>query len=403
MIATSTSVVSDRIQNMEESATLKMSQMVRDLKAKGHDVISLSLGEPDFDTPKHIKKAAKKALDAGYTKYTPVPGLMELREAVCTKLKRDNGLEFTPANIVVSNGAKQSIYNLCMALLNPGDEVIIFAPFWVSYSAIVKLAGGVPVEVFAGIDQDYKVSPQQVAEAITDRTKFVLFSSPCNPTGSVYDGEELEAIANVIAPHEHVHIVADEIYEHINFLEGGHVSIGTIPSVKDRTITVNGFAKGFAMTGWRLGYIAAPVAIAKACAKLQGQVTSGANAFSQMGGAHALLSDLKPTRKMNKAFLKRKKLVLKLLKKIEGVKVNDPDGAFYVFPDISAYIGKSANGFTIETDIDFCEYILNNAYVGVVPGTAFGAPGCFRLSYAASEETLKEAISRIKIALDKLK
>ena len=403
MIATSTSVVSDRIQNMEESATLKMSQMVRDLKAKGHDVISLSLGEPDFDTPKHIKKAAKKALDAGYTKYTPVAGLMELREAICTKLKRDNDLEFTPANIVVSNGAKQSIYNLCMALLNPGDEVIIFAPFWVSYSAIVKLAGGVPVEVFAGIDQDYKVSPQQVAEAITDRTKFVLFSSPCNPTGSVYDGEELEAIANVIAPHEHVHIVADEIYEHINFLEGGHVSIGTIPSVKDRTITVNGFAKGFAMTGWRLGYIAAPVAIAKACAKLQGQVTSGANAFSQMGGAHALLSSLKPTRKMNKAFLKRKKLVLKLLKKIEGVKVNDPDGAFYVFPDISAFLGKSANGVTIETDIDFCEYILNNAYVGVVPGTAFGAPGCFRLSYAASEETLKEAISRIKTALEQLK
>ena len=402
MSTTTTSIVSDRIKNMEESATLKMSQMVRDLKAKGHDVISLSLGEPDFDTPKHIKKAAKKALYAGYTKYTPVPGLMELREAICTKFKRDNNLDFTPNNIVVSNGAKQSIYNLCMAMLNPGDEVIIFAPYWVSYAAIVKLAGGVPVEVFAGIKEDFKVSPQQVEEAITDRTKFVLFSSPCNPTGSVYNGKELEAIANVIGKHEQVHIVADEIYEHINFLDGGHVSIGSFPSVKDKTITVNGFAKGFAMTGWRLGYIGAPVAIAKACAKLQGQVTSGANAFSQMGGAHALLSDLKPTRKMNKAFAKRKKLVLKLLKKIKGVKVNNPDGAFYVFPDISEFIGKSTGDTTIENDIDFCEYILNTAYVGVVPGTAFGAPGCFRLSYAASEDTLKEAISRIAAALEKL-
>lgn len=402
MIATSTSVLSDRILNMEESATLKMSQMVRDLKAKGHDVISLSLGEPDFDTPRHIKRAAKKALDAGYTKYTPVMGLMELREAICTKFKRDNDLEFTPNNIVVSNGAKQSIYNLCMALLNPGDEVIIFAPYWVSYSSIIELAGGVPVEVSAGIQQDYKVSADQVAEAITDKTKLVLFSSPCNPTGSVYDKQELEAIAAVIAPHEHIHIIADEIYEFINFLEGGHVSIGTIPSVKDRTITVNGFSKGFAMTGWRLGYIGAPVAVAKACAKLQGQVTSGANAFSQMGGAHALLSDLKPTYKMNKAFLKRKKLVLRLLKKIKGIKVNNPDGAFYVFPDISAFFGKTDGEMTIHNSVDFCEYILNKAFVGIVPGSAFGAEGCFRLSYAASEDTLKDAISRIAAALEKL-
>ncbi len=402
MIATSNSVLSDRVLNMEESATLKMSQMARDLRAKGHDVISLSLGEPDFDTPRHIKRAAKKALDAGYTKYTPVPGLMELREAICTKFKRDNGLEFTPNNIVVSNGAKQSINNLCMAMLNPGDEVIIFAPYWVSYSAIVKLAGGVPVEVFAGIKEDYKVSAQQVADAITDRTKLVLFSSPCNPTGSVYTEEELKAIAEVIAPHEHIHIIADEIYEFINFLDGGHVSIGTFPGVKDRTITVNGFAKGFAMTGWRLGYIGAPVHIAKACAKLQGQCTSGANAFSQMGGAHALLADLKPTHKMNKAFNKRKRLVLRLLKKIKGMNVNKPDGAFYVFPDISKFFGKTDGTMTINNSDDFCEYLLNTAHVAVVTGSAFGAEGCFRLSYAASEDTLKEAISRIATALEKL-
>jgi len=402
MIATSTSVVSDRILKMEESATLKMSQMVRDLKAKGHDVISLSLGEPDFDTPKHIKKAAKKALDDGYTKYTPVAGLMDLREAVCTKFKRDNDLAFTPNQIVVSNGAKQSIYNLCMALLNEGDEVIIFAPYWVSYSAIVKLAGGVVVEVFAGIDKDYKVSAKQVAAAITDRTKLVLFSSPCNPTGSVYDKEELEAIANVIAQHEQIHVISDEIYEYINFLGGGHVSIGTFDSIKDRTITVNGFAKGFAMTGWRLGYIGAPLEVAKACAKLQGQVTSGATSFGQKAAAHALLSDLKPTFKMTKAFRKRKKMVTKLLKKIPEFQVNNPDGAFYVFPDISAYFGKSNEAYTINNSVDFCEYLLNTAYIGVVPGSAFGAEGCFRLSYAASEETLKEAISRIAKALAKL-
>lgn len=402
MIATSTSVLSDRVLNMEESATLKMSQMARDLRAKGHDVISLSLGEPDFDTPRHIKKAAKKALDDGYTKYTPVPGLMELREAICTKFKRDNGLEFTPNNIVVSNGAKQSINNLCMAMLNPGDEVVIFAPYWVSYSAIVKLAGGVPVEVFAGIKEDYKVSAKQVADAITDRTKLVLFSSPCNPTGSVYTEEELKSIADVIAPHENIYIIADEIYEFINFLDGGHVSIGTFPNVKDRTITVNGFAKGFAMTGWRLGYIGAPVPIAKACAKLQGQCTSGANAFSQMGGAHALLADLKPTYRMNKAFNKRKRLVLRLLKKIKGMKVNKPDGAFYVFPDISKFFGKTDGNMTINNSDDFCEYLLNTAHVAVVTGSAFGAEGCFRLSYAASEDTLKEAISRIAAALEKL-
>lgn len=402
MIATSTSILSDRVLNMEESATLKMSQMARDLRAKGHDVISLSLGEPDFDTPRHIKRAAKKALDAGYTKYTPVSGLMELREAICTKFKRDNGLEFTPNNIVVSNGAKQSINNLCMAMLNPGDEVLIFAPYWVSYSAIVKLAGGVPVEVFAGIKQDFKVSAEQVKEAITDRTKLVLFSSPCNPTGSVYTEEELKAIADVIAPHEQIHIISDEIYEFINFLDGGHVSIGTFPNVKDRTITVNGFAKGFAMTGWRLGYIGAPVPIAKACAKLQGQCTSGANAFSQMGGAHALLADLKPTHRMNKAFNKRKRLVLRLLKKIKGMKVNKPDGAFYVFPNISKFFGKSDGTMTINNSDDFCEYLLNTAHVAVVTGSAFGAEGCFRLSYAASEDTLKEAISRIAAALEKL-
>jgi aspartate aminotransferase len=387
---------------MEESATLRMTQLARNLKAQGHDVISLSIGEPDFDTPDHIKEAAKKALDEGYTKYTPVPGLNELREAICVKFKRDNGLDFKPSQIVVSNGAKQTIANLCLALLDAGDEVIIFAPYWVSYSAIVELAEGVPVLVKADIEQDYKVTAEQVKEAITDKTKMVIFSSPCNPTGSVFLRSELEAIAEVISQHENIFIVSDEIYEYINFTDQ-HASIGTIPSVKDRTITVNGFAKGFAMTGWRLGYMGGPEWIADACTKIQGQVTSGANSFGQKAAADALLGDLAPSFKMRDAFLQRRELVIELLNEIPDFKVNTPEGAFYIFPDISAYFGKSYGGQTIHNADDFAEYILNEGHVAVVSGTAFGADNCFRLSYAASEAQLREAIRRIGDAVKKLK
>jgi len=387
---------------MEESATLKMTQMARNLKAKGHDVISLSIGEPDFDTPAHIKEAAKKALDEGYTKYTPVPGLVELREAIKTKFKRDNDLDFELNQIVVSNGAKQTIANLCLSLLDKGDEVIIIAPYWVSYSAIVKLAEGVPVLVKAGIEQDYKVSAQQVKDAITEKTKMVIFSSPCNPTGSVFLRSELEAIAEVISQHEDIFIVSDEIYEYINFTEQ-HTSIGTIPSVKDRTVTVNGFAKGFAMTGWRLGYMGAPAWLASACTKIQGQVTSGANAFGQKAAAHALLADMQPSFDMRDAFLVRRDMVIGLLSEVPGFKVNKPEGAFYIFPDVSNYFGKSDGTNVINNANDFAEYILNEAHVAIVSGSAFGADNCFRLSYAASEAQLREAIRRISEAVQRLK
>ncbi len=396
-----TALLAQRIQQMEESATIKMAQMARDLAEQGHQVISLSLGEPDFDTPDHIKEAAKKALDDGYTKYTPVPGLTELRKAIQTKFKRDNGLDFDLSQIVVSNGAKQSIANICMSLLDEGDEVVILAPYWVSYSEIVKLAGGVPVLVSAGIEDDYKVSAAQVEAAITDRTRILLFSSPCNPTGSVYTKEELKGIADVIAPHEQITIISDEIYEYINFT-GAHASIGAFENVKDRTVTVNGFSKGFAMTGWRLGYIGAPQWIASACAKMQGQFTSGATAFGQMAAAQALLGDMKPTEDMKAAFLKRRDMMIGALGQIPGMKVNQPQGAFYIFPDISAYFGKKAGSYTINDANDFCEYLLAEAHVAAVTGEAFGAPECFRISYAASEAELKEAVARIAEAVSKL-
>ena len=393
--------LSQRILKMKESATIKMAQLARDLKSQGKDVISLSLGEPDFDTPTHIKEAAKKALDNGYTKYTPVPGLLELRQAIVNKFKRDNDLDFTVNQIAVSNGAKQSIFNLAMALLDEGDEAVILAPYWVSYEAIVKLAGGTPVPVYAGIEQDFKVTAEQVRAAITDKTKFLIFSSPCNPTGSVYTRQELEAIAAVVAEHDKMVIISDEIYEYINF-SGGHTSIGSIESVKDRTVTVNGFAKGFAMTGWRLGYIGGPTHIVKACSKLQSQVTSGANAFAQIGAAYALEADLTPSLEMRDEFNKRRDIIIGLLKEVPGLKINNPKGAFYIFPDCSAYFGKTNGEFTINNAGDFCEYLLMNAYVATVGGDAFGAPDCFRISYAASEESIREAVNRIKEALAKL-
>lgn len=394
--------VSLRLQRMTESATIKMAQLARNLRAEGHDVISLSLGEPDFDTPKHIKEAAKKALDDGFTKYTPVPGLMELRTAIVNKFKRDNNLDFQTNQIVVSNGAKQSIANLSLVLLDEGDEVIIFSPFWVSYYEIVKLGGGVPVPVYAGIEQDYKVTAAQVQAAITDRTKAVLFSSPCNPTGSVYTHDELEAIANVIGQHDNITIIADEIYEYINFGDK-HVSIGAFDSVKNQTVTVNGFSKGFAMTGWRLGYLGGPKWITDACSKVQGQFTSGANAFAQKAATYALEAGLEASIEMTAEFRKRRDMVIDLLKAIPGFKVNQPEGAFYVFPDISDFFGKSDGTTTINNADDFCEYILQNAFVAVVTGEAFGAPDCFRLAYSASEEKLREAIKRIETVLSKLK
>ncbi len=393
-----TSRLSDRVQHMEESATLRMAQLGREVQAKGFDVISLSLGEPDFDTPEHIKEAAKRALDAGHTKYTPVPGIPELRQAISDKFRRENNLHYTPSQIVVSTGAKQSIANVCYALLNAGDEAIILAPFWVSYSAMVEVAGGKSVIVGAGIENDFKVTPDVIAAAITDRTKFILFSSPCNPTGSVFTQEELGAIAKMLVDYPDVYVVSDEIYEHINFT-GKHASIGTFPEVKDRTITVNGFSKGFAMTGWRLGYLGAPQDVADACNKLQGQSTSGANSIAQYAGAHALNSDLEPTRKMKEAFARRRELVIEGLEKIEGLKVNRPQGAFYIFPDVSAFFGKSSGDYHIDNADDLAEYLLLNAHVATVTGDAFGAPTCLRISYAASEEQLTQAVDRIAEAL----
>lgn len=396
------SALSQRVLHLAESETLKMARMAREMRALGHDVISLSLGEPDFDTPHHIKEAAWQALQDGYTKYTPVSGLPELTKAISEKFRRDNGLDYKPEQIVVSNGAKQSIYNLCQALLDPGDEVVVLAPYWVSYWEIIKLSGGTPVPVYAGVDREFKPSPEQLEAAITERTKFVLFSSPCNPTGAVFDRKELGAYAEVLGRHDHVFVVSDEIYEYINFTHE-HVSIGSFPQVKDRTITVNGFAKGFSMTGWRLGYIGAPKFIADACSKIQGQVTSGASSFGQKAGAVALTSDLGPTESMREAFRERRDIVLSMLEEIPGLHANHPEGAFYVFPDISAYFGKSDGQVVIRNADDFCDYIMTSAYVGLVSGSAFGDPNCFRLSYAASESQLREAIRRIKDVLGRLK
>ncbi len=401
MSVASKTKLAERIQRMEESETIRMAQMARDLRAEGHDVISLSVGEPDFDTPDHIKEAAKQALDEGFTKYTPVPGLVELREAIRTKFKRDNQLDFDLNQIVVSNGAKQSIANVFLSLLNPGDEVIVLAPYWVSYSEIIKLAEGKPVILGAAIEEDYKVPAERIRDAITDKTRALLFSSPCNPTGSVYSAEELRSIAEVVRAKEDLYIVSDEIYEYINF-SGRHVSIGAFDAVKDRTITVNGFSKGFAMTGWRLGYLGGPAWLAKACGKVQGQFTSGANAFGQRAAAHALLSDMASTQRMTEAFRQRRDMVIELLSEIPGMQVNRPQGAFYIFPNIRAFFGKSYGEYRIDNPSQFTEYLLREAHVAAVSGSAFGADECFRLSYAASERELRQAISRIKRALEQL-
>lgn len=402
-MVTTKNPLSTRVRKMSESATLRMAQLGREVKAQGHDVISLSLGEPDFDTPEHIKAAAKHALDAGKTKYTPVPGTPELRRAISDKFKRDNGLEYDPSQIVVSTGAKQCIANLAWALIDEGDEAIILAPYWVSYADIVSVAGGVPVEVGAGIEADYKVSPAAIEAAITERTKFILFSSPCNPTGSVYTHDELNAIATMLEKHPDVLVISDEIYEHINFT-GKHASIGTLPQVKDRTITVNGFSKGFAMTGWRLGYLGAPPAIAKAVTKIQGQSTSGANSIAQAAGVEALTTSLAPSEAMCRAFEQRRELMIEGLGQIPGFRVNRPQGAFYIFPDVSELYGKTDGGeYSINNSDDLAEYLLMKAHVATVTGAAFGAPDCLRISYAASEAQLREAISRIARVVGELR
>lgn len=394
--------LSNRINAIEESATLAMAAKAREYKSRGIDVINLSLGEPDFKTPQHICEAAKKAIDDGkYFSYPPVAGYQDLREALAAKYQKENNVPYKAENIVVSNGAKQSIANVMLALLNPGDEVIIFTPYWVSYDALVRLAEATPVLVKGTIENDFKVTAAQVEKAITPKTKAIIFSSPCNPTGSVFSRKELEDIAAVVRKHEGLMIIADEIYEHINFT-GDQVSIASLPGMFDHTITVNGFAKGFAMTGWRVGYIAAPKWVADGSNKVQGQITSANCSISQRGALAAITGDLGPTNKMVKEYHHRRDVVYNLLKEMPGVKANYPQGAFYFFPDVSHYYGKSDGEKTIKNGDDFCLFMLEKGLVSLVPGGAFGDENCVRLSYAASEKDLVEAMKRMKESLLKL-
>lgn len=394
--------LSTRITGMAESATLAMAAKAREMKEKGIEVISLSLGEPDFKTPKHIQEGAIEAIrEEKYFAYPPVNGYLDLRQAISGKFKKENDLDYSADQIVVSNGAKQSIANVFMALLDPGDEVIIFAPYWVSYSAMVELAGGTCKLITGDISNDFKATADQLAEAITDRTKAVIFSSPCNPTGSVFRRAELEAIAKVMTAHPEIIFISDEIYELINYT-GEHVSIGSLEGMLNQTVTVNGMAKGFAMTGWRVGYIGAPLWLAKACNKMQGQYTSANAGISQRAALTALTSPLDASREMADEYLRRRDLVHTLLSEIPGWEVNMPEGAFYFFPNVSTYHGKSHDGGAIETVSDLCIYLLQDAHVSLVTGEAFGAPECLRLSYAASEEDLRTAIDRIKVSLAKL-
>ena len=380
---------------MSTSATLAMAAKARELRTQGKDIIGLSLGEPDFNIPEFIKDAAKKAIDENYSSYSPVDGYADLKQAISNKFKRDNNLDYGLSQIVVSTGAKQSLANVAMVIINKGDEVILPAPYWVSYSDIVKLAEGVPVEVPTNIETDFKMTPEQLEAAITPKTKMIWFSSPCNPSGSVYNKEELEGIAGILKNYPGILVVSDEIYEHINF-RGKHESIATIDGMYDRTITVNGVSKAFAMTGWRIGYIGAPEWVAKACTKFQGQITSGANAIAQRATIEALNAPVSKIQFMIDEFHKRRDLLLQLLGEINGFKLNVPEGAFYVFPDISSFFEKTLNGFTINNASDFALYLLENANVATVTGEAFGNPNCIRISYAASENELREAVKRIK-------
>lgn len=393
--------LSDRILALEESSTLAMAQKSRELAAKGHQVINLSIGEPDFKTPAHICEAAKDAIDAGFHHYTPVPGIPELRKAIADKFARENKIDWKAENVVVSTGAKHSLANVLQVLVNPGDEVIILAPYWVSYSEMVKLAEGVPVILEGFFENNFKVTPEQLENAITDKTKVIMYSSPNNPTGTVYSETELRAIAAIVEKNPHVFVMADEIYEYINFTAEGHFSIGSIPAIKDRVITVNGMAKGFAMTGWRIGYIGATKWIADGVTKLQGQVTSGTNHIAQRASV-AAWDDMSAAETMRQAYLTRRELVVNGLQHIPGFKVNVPDGAFYAFPDVSYYFGKSDGETTINNSDDFSLWLLAKAYVATVAGSGFGAPNCIRISTAASDEALAEAIERIAKAVQAL-
>jgi aspartate aminotransferase len=395
------SALSNRINNLSESATIKMAKMGRELAAKGIDVINLSFGEPDFNTPKHIKEAAKKAMDDNYTYYTPVAGYPELRKAVVEKLKKENGLDYDFSQVVVSTGAKQSIANVLMCLVNPGEEVIIPTPYWVSYSEVVKLTEGVSVFIDTTVESDFKITPEQLEAAITPKTKLFMFSSPCNPTGSVYSKAELEGLAKVFEKYPNIYILSDEIYEHINFVDK-HESIAQFDSIKDRVIIINGWSKAFAMTGWRLGYSVSNKEIAAACDKLQGQITSGTSSITQRAGLAAYEGGLESVLEMREQFKKRRDLVYGLMKDIDGIKVNLPEGAFYFFPNVTSFFGKSHNGRTINDADELSIYLLEEAHVSTVGGDSFGDKKSIRMSYAASEEKLVEAMSRIKAALGKL-
>ena len=394
--------LSNRLNRLAPSETLAMSQKSNDMKAQGIDIINLSVGEPDFNTPDHIKEAAKQAVDNNFSKYSPVPGYMDLRKAIVTKLKKENGLEYTTNEILCSNGAKQSVCNTLMALINDGDEVIIPAPYWVSYPQMVKLAGGEPVIVNAGFDQNFKMTPDQLEAAITPKTKMLIICSPSNPTGSVYSKEELKGLADVILKHEDLFVLADEIYEHINYI-GKHESIAQFPGMKERSIIVNGVSKAYAMTGWRIGFIAGPEWIVKGCNKLQGQYTSGPCSVSQKAAEEAYIGSQECVDEMRKAFERRRNLIVKLANEIPGFEVNKPEGAFYLFPKCSSFFGKSDGNITINTSTDLAFYLLETAHVATVGGDAFGDPECFRMSYATSDENIHEAMRRIKEALEKLK
>ena len=393
--------VSDRVKNLSESATIAMARKSRELKAQGIDVISLSLGEPDFNTPDFIKDAAIEGIHQNYSKYMAVNGYEDFRDAISMKFKRDNNINYSPNQIVISTGAKQSIANVVLSTVNPGDEVIIPAPYWVSYEEIVKMAEGVPVFIETKIEDDFKITPDQLSNAISDKTKLMIYSSPCNPSGSVYLKEELRSLADVLVNHPEIIVISDEIYEHINFTDS-YFSMAAFDDVYNQVVTVNGVSKAFAMTGWRLGYIGAPEWIAKACTKIQGQFTSGASSISQRAALAAVSANPEVVGEMKSAFLERRDFIISQLKSISGVKINQPEGAFYVFPDVSSFFGKSTGDRVIENSDDLCLYLLEEAKVALVTGNAFGSPACVRISYAAAMDELKEAMHRISTALNKL-
>ena len=394
-------IISDRVNRLSESATIAMARKARELKSQGIDIISLSLGEPDFNTPDFIKDAGKEGIDKNFSKYMPVNGYQDLREAISNKFKRDNGIDYNTEQIVVSTGAKQSIANVVLSLINPGDEVIVPAPYWVSYAEIIKMAEGVPVFIDTSIKNDFKISPSELQGAINSKTKMMIYSSPCNPSGSVYSKEELRSLADVLVNYPSITVLSDEIYEHINFT-GSYFSIGAFPDMYNQVVTINGVSKSFAMTGWRLGYIGAPLHIAQACTKIQGQFTSGTSSISQRAAIAAVSANPSEIHEMRDAFLSRRDFILEELNKIKGININQPQGAFYVFPDVSAFFNKSYGDFTVTNSDKLAMYVLETAKVAVVTGNAFGSPNCIRISYASSMEKLKDAMNRIATALNNL-